>query len=102
MVEIKDIVKQFKQVVRRHYSVAKVIVFGSYVKGKSSPSSDIDIAVISDDFKHRNRIAVTKKLLSLGQQIDVRIEPIGFTYQEYKHCEKTSFLSEIKRYGKAV
>ena len=33
--------------------VAKIILFGSYAREQATEESDIDVAIVSDDFGHR-------------------------------------------------
>ena len=42
--QIIAILTKEKAQLEQHYSVAKLGLFGSYMKGKENPSSDIDIA----------------------------------------------------------
>ncbi len=60
-----------------HIRIRKVVLFGSYVTGKADEWSDIDIALVSDDFegdwfKDRNRI----RRLTLA--VDNRLSPVPY------------------------
>lgn len=43
--EIKEILKKQKPAIRERYSVSKIGVFGSYVRGEQKRKSDVDILV---------------------------------------------------------
>ena len=92
-------IKAFKRALKKRFNISKVVLFGSYAKGNPRKDSNIDIAVICDDFKNRDRIELTKLLLSIGQSIDVNFEPLGYSEEEYKNCDNRTFLAEIKRHG---
>ena len=94
-------IKKLKSTLKEEFkmNISKVILFGSYAKGNPRMNSDIDLAIISDDFKRRDRIKLTQFLLKIGQSIDINIEPLGFSEEEYKNCDKRTFLAEIKKHG---
>jgi predicted nucleotidyltransferase len=51
MDEAIDKVKEFVAKVKRKYRVEKAIFFGSRVRGESLKYSDVDIILVSDDFR---------------------------------------------------
>ena len=51
--DIIDSVNKFIEEIKKKYNVTAIILFGSYAKGTENEDSDIDIAVISDDFENR-------------------------------------------------
>ena len=54
-------------------TVEKLILFGSYAKGKNKPWSDLDICVVSKDFgKHRLRESMN--LAALAVDVDSMIQ----------------------------
>jgi len=65
--DISRVLKEHKTEVRRKYSVSKIGVFGSYVRGEQKERSDIDILVsfsgIPDIFKYMELEEYLKKLL---------------------------------------
>ena len=65
----------------------QIILFGSYAKGTENEDSDIDIAVISDDFDDiYDCMAI---LMGMTWDIDARIEPHPISKEDY---EKVSWL----------
>jgi len=48
--------KKIKELLEKHLSSFELFIFGSVVKGNFSIGlSDIDIAIVSDEFKNRNK-----------------------------------------------
>ena len=47
---VKEIVKQYADVVIKELSPVDIILYGSYAKGNANSESDIDVAVICDGF----------------------------------------------------
>jgi len=88
-------IKEYISLVKKHYDVEKVYLFGSYAKGEMTMDSDIDLAIVSSSFG-KNRFDDNVALGKLTWGIDTRIEPIGFTPEEFQ----ARFLAqEIKMKG---
>lgn len=51
-----NIIEELCSVFRRYKNVKRVLIFGSRAKGTYRPGSDIDIAVIADDFTLNQRL----------------------------------------------
>ncbi len=51
---IKDIIKELKSGLEKKYGsqLKSILLFGSYARGEETEDSDIDIAVILEDFDH--------------------------------------------------
>ena len=69
---IKSIMKYLEKI-SKYYKIDAIILFGSYAKGTFNENSDIDIAVISNDFN--DIIEDGARLIGLTWKIDTRIEP---------------------------
>ena len=96
-------IERFIESLRNHLELDKVILFGSWAKGKQKRWSDIDLAVISNHFERMN---FHDRLVLLGilawQSKATEIEALGYTLDEYKHATRMDFLGEIKRTGKII
>jgi uncharacterized protein len=90
-------VKQFAQVVRQHLPVCDVLLYGSYARGCPHRYSDIDVAVVVDEFTG-DLLGMKATLFRLRRGIDVRIEPMLL---ERKH-DPANFLEEITRTSKLI
>lgn len=73
-VEIESIVKEYAELLKQEIKLDRVYLFGSYAKGTYNDNSDIDIAVVADDFTG-DRFEDSLKLRKLRRRIDCRIEP---------------------------
>lgn len=79
--------------------VTKVILFGSYAKGKANKWSDIDLCVISPQFKDAwsaLQYLWSKRIEDEG----ITIEPVGFSAKDFK--EETPLVHEIRTTGVRV
>ena len=78
--------------------IKKVILFGSYAKGKQREWSDIDVCVISPKFQ--NSWKALEYLWSKREIFDMKytIEPIGFSPRDFND-KYSSLIHEIKTTG---
>jgi predicted nucleotidyltransferase len=80
-----------------------MILFGSQARGQAGVWSDLDIAVVSPDFKG---VPPFERLVWLGKiawNADATaIEAIGFTPEEFREAAPWEFAEEIRRVGKVV
>ena len=96
--EIMNIVKKYVDVILTNYKVKAIILFGSYAKGTNHEDSDIDIAIITNDLKHGDRIDEEIYLTKLRKNIDNRIEPHLIEVADYDNIE-TPLVQEIINTG---
>lgn len=80
--------------------ISAVYVFGSYAKGKEHEDSDVDVAVISPQFKNSWE-ALQYLWRNRPQDLGMSIEPVGFSPEDFK-SKYSSLINEIKTYGVAV
>ena len=91
--KIEDIVLKYVKTVCEKYKVEAIILFGSYAKGTEREDSDIDIAIVIDEFKD-NIIDEEVDLMRLRRGIDYRIEPHIIRVKDYK-TKSTPFVQEV-------
>ena len=95
--EIMQTIIKYVNEVSKHYKIEVIILFGSYAKGTNGEDSDIDIAVVSDNFTddlQEERL----NLMRLRRKIDLRIEPHPIRTGEFIK-EEDFFIKEIIRTG---
>ena len=90
--DILESVNKFIEEIKKKYNITTVILFGSYAKGTANEDSDIDIAVVSDDFDDiYDCMAI---LMGMTWDIDARIEPHPITTEDYKKISNP-FVKEV-------
>ena len=92
--EVIEKVKAYKTLLKNHFNMHSVYLFGSYAKDNYSEDSDIDVAVVVDQ-ADGDFFAVNPLLWKLRRQIDDRIEPIIIE----KKYDDANFLDEVIRTG---
>ena len=96
--KIIEIVKQYSDKLKsENYYFFSIYLFGSQAKGVATQWSDIDIAVVSEKL---NRNSEKNRLLlwNFRRDIDLRIEPHGFTRKEFENLNDP-MVYEIRTTG---
>jgi uncharacterized protein len=90
-------VRQYAEIVKKHFDVEKIILYGSYSRDAARKDSDIDVAVVlnhvDEDF-----LATEAKLFRLRREIDARIEPVLLEESN----DRSGFLEEILKTGEII
>lgn len=82
--------------ISNYYKIEAIILFGSYAKGTQNEDSDIDIAIISSDFK--DVFDNMADLIGYTWKIDTRIEPHPISKEDYEKIA-TPFVQEVIETG---
>lgn len=85
-------IQKYIEKISQYYKVEAIILFGSYAKGTENEDSDIDIAIISSDFK--DIIEDGANLIGYTWKIDTRIEPHPITTDDYENIANP-FVKEV-------
>ena len=96
--EVKKIVKKYAETLKKaDYDFSAIYLFGSHAKGKACRWSDIDVAVVSKKLK-RNYDKNRFLLWDLRMDVDTRIEPHGFTPEDFAE-RLDPMVAEIRKTG---
>lgn len=93
---IEEIAREYGKLVKEELDVKNIYLYGSYAKGTYTLDSDIDIAVVGEDFTG-DPIEDTLMLMRIRRKIDHRIEP-----RPFKTCDfnlSNPFAKEIIETG---
>lgn len=66
--EVLDIATEYISLANKKYTIKRAFLFGSWVKGNPGPHSDIDIAVVLNDYSDRFETQV--ELMHLTKYVD--------------------------------
>lgn len=95
--EIKKIILKFIEEAKKDdISIVHAVLFGSYARGTNNELSDIDLAVVSDDFKGV-KFYDSKKLNKAMLRTSIDIET--HTYRPEEFTEDDPFVAEILKHG---
>jgi predicted nucleotidyltransferase len=100
--EALKIAKNYVDLVRKAFFVNRAYLFGSYVYGKPHKWSDIDIAIVSEDFLEMPSMVAGRILCRLATHVDFDIEPVVLWPEEIEKPMLGSVAYEIARSGKLI
>jgi predicted nucleotidyltransferase len=101
----EDVIKSveaYAKVLNKLFDNLQVRLYGSYHLGSQKDQSDIDVAVISDDFKFIDYFVSLKLLQRLKIGIDLSIEPISLTPEEFNNPEIGSIQYSIAQNSELI
>lgn len=88
--------KSIKLLNDNNISIKQAYLFGSYATGSEHEWSDIDLALVSDDFSE-DRYKERLRIIKILSTIDNRIEPAPYRTEQF--IEIDPLVSEIKAHG---
>jgi predicted nucleotidyltransferase len=92
-----NIVETYAEKVVAEFSPTAVILYGSYAKGTANEESDIDVAVVFDNFKG-DWLKTSAELWHITRSVDTNIEPILLNTAN----DRSGFLANIYKTGYVV
>ncbi len=99
--EVRNILNDLKAFLYPAVSINKVILFGSASRGEDNEFSDIDIAVVSDDFEGKDIFERSKITMEAERKVlkkySIPIDLIKLTTSEYLNNEK--MISDYVKLG---
>jgi uncharacterized protein len=99
---IKQPLNQFVKKISNSVKVERVIVFGSYLEGNATKDSDIDVFIISDDFKTLDEDQRLDILYDATDNIDNTepdIHPWGYTQEELERASRLTLMGYVRDNG---
>ena len=78
----------------------KILIFGSYAHNRASEGSDIDLVVISDDWKTYSTRERLEILGVAAARILAPVQAVGFTAQEIKNKTMLPFWQDIVEHAR--
>lgn len=88
---VENLIYAYADRLSREIQLVKVIVFGSRARGDFKDSSDLDLLVLSPDFKGmylEDRCRLLLKHWGRKNYLKLRLNPYGYTPQEYEESKK--------------
>jgi hypothetical protein len=98
-IEIKDFIKETEKL---GIKCEKVILYGSFAKNRQTEDSDIDLIVVSQDFKNLNILKRLEILGTAAARVFKPIQAMGYTSEEIRKRDEISILNEAIKTGIAI
>ncbi len=102
IIEIRKVLLRLLNEVGIH--VEKIVLFGSYAKGKEKEESDIDIIVVSKDFRDKDIFEIVNMTKDIHWKlVEYFIKPFDILYYSDEDWEKgrSLIISSAKKRGKS-
>lgn len=96
---IQKTIAVFAHRAKKKFEAEKVILFGSYARGKANAYSDVDVIVLSKMFSSIPKEKRLDALYPLTSDLFPDVHPFGFTPREFARAKRTSTLFEIQKTG---
>ena len=93
------IARSFAELIKAKFDYKQVVLFGSYAKGTADEWSDIDLALVTDDFIG-DSFDFRFMLAKLARSIDPDIEPHPYLISEFN--ESNPVAGEILKNGERL
>lgn len=101
--QLRERVEKFIIAVRQQYRVERAFLYGSYARDEQHDGSDIDVVVISPDFRGKPKLERHQELHWIAWKARTTyISPLGFTPEEYENASPLGLLGEVKDTGIVV
>ncbi|RME34028.1 MAG: nucleotidyltransferase domain-containing protein [Thermoflexia bacterium] len=98
--QVLEIVERFLQALEKSgIRLSAAYLYGSYAGGAARPDSDIDVALVSEDFTG-DWLEDHRRILSALLQSDSRIEPVSFRPEEFR--DEHPLVWEIRAKGRRL
>jgi predicted nucleotidyltransferase len=94
-----DVLKKYIEFLsQNNFNVSKAYLFGSYANNNFHSDSDIDVALVLQNYN--DSFNDFKKIMRFRRGFDLRIEPHIFNESDFE--EGDPFINEIKKTGLKV
>jgi hypothetical protein len=100
--QVNESIKIFIERAKKNFNPQKIILFGSFAKGKTSEYSDVDLVILSDKFKNIPQEKRLDYLYDLIKDLYPDFHVFGFTSSEFENASRLTTIEEIKKYGKLI
>jgi len=108
MAEIK--IQKLKRIIEKHFESSKlkldkIVLFGSYAEGKQKADSDVDILLISRNFRDKNYDNRFIPILDLNKELVKNLnKPVDLLYYSDEEWEndQSLIIREAKQHGKVI
>jgi uncharacterized protein len=96
---IIDLLQRFSAILTEAgIDVKRMILYGSYAIGNPREESDIDVAVVSEEFG-KDRVEEGMLLFRLAGRLDPRIEPVPLSVDAFSNDTWVPLIYEIRTNG---
>lgn len=97
-----SVLAYLKKLSEAGFNIRFAVIFGSYVSGKNTQFSDIDLMVVSPDFDNMISRESVNKLWRIAARTDSRIEPIPCGQSQWASDVSTPIIEIARIEGQII
>ncbi len=99
----QQIISHYLALLQKKIVLEGVLLFGSFAWGKPTKHSDVDLAIISSDFKKIKNSLQWLSRMRDEKSCQVAMDVIGYTPEEFADIENHSaIMTKAKKQGKWI
>lgn len=99
---VQSIRKYLHALIKQGISVRYGVLFGSYARNQTQPWSDIDLAVVSEQFDDQLRREDVTLLWRVAARMDSRIEPVAIGQKQFEIGSDRAIVEIARREGQII
>ncbi len=97
--QIIPLIRQYLELLKPDFRIEQAYLFGSYAHGTAREESDIDVAVVSEDFRQQPEMDLLGYLAQKTISVNTALEVLAFTPEELEHPDPRTLPYQIKKFG---
>lgn len=100
--QIKPEVDKYLNRLKKDLRLERVLLYGSFAKGKARKDSDVDLIVLSSDFAKMDEDERLRFLYRKSVGFPYNLHIYGLTPQEYRQASPLTSLGAVKKKAKVI
>jgi predicted nucleotidyltransferase len=97
-VQVQGECLRFLERLGKHVPISQVVLYGSYAQERAHTWSDVDLAVVSREFRRMPFLKRTILLRRVGLEANTpRIQALGLTPREFESGDRPRIVREVRQ-----
>lgn len=95
-------IEKYIETIRKQLDIELIVIFGSYLTGRFSDESDIDLLIVASEFSRMSKLEAFKILSKPIWDLKLNVDPIPAAPEDVKDYNRASFIHEIMNTGRVL
>lgn len=100
--QIIQVVRRYLASLEKDFRITQAYLFGSYAQGTAREDSDIDVALVSEDFRDTSEMELLGYLSQKTIPVNTALEVLAFTPEEMEQPDPRTLPYHVKTFGIAI
>ncbi|MBI4237673.1 MAG: nucleotidyltransferase domain-containing protein [Deltaproteobacteria bacterium] len=97
--QIIQVVRCYLASLANDFRITQAYLFGSYAQGTAREESDIDVALVSEDFRDKSEMELLGYLSQKTIPVHTGLEVLAFTPEELEQPDPRTLSYQVKTFG---